>query len=425
MGLVMLVFVGTVILGVPVAFVLGMAGLAHFISIGNPAFFNVLINRIFSGIDNIGLIAIPFFILAGEVMNAGGVTKRLVDFVREMMGHVRGGLAYSTIVMAAVLSAMLGSANAVASILGSVMVPEMVEDGYPDDFSASLVASSAILGPVIPPSVTFIFFSVITGVSVGGLFLAGIIPGVLLALGFVGNIAYYSRFKKQLPKRDVKFSVVKFIKTFARAIPALSVPFILIGGILSGIFTPSESGAVAVAAAFFASLFYGSFAFSKLPGIFYRSARISAGIFIIIGFGNILGWSFAIDGIPELVSGWIMGITNNSYVIIFIMIIALIILDFMMEATAVILIFAPVLMPVAMGIGMDPVHFGVIFCITMTIALVTPPVGMTLFVTSNVTGVSLNRMSTSVLPFAAVAMIITTVLAYLPSLVMLIPRLFL
>ncbi|MCL2616316.1 MAG: TRAP transporter large permease, partial [Defluviitaleaceae bacterium] len=418
-----LVFAGTILLGFPIAFVLGLSGLDHFIAIGNPMFLDVMVNRIFSGIDNIGLMAIPFFILAGEFMNVGGVTKRIVDFVREIVGFVSGGLAYAVVIIGALLSSILGSTNAVASILGSALVPEMVDDGYPDDFSASLVASTSMLGTVLPPSVTMIFFSVITGVSVGGLFLAGIVPGILLACGFALNIGLYSKFKRKLPKNEsFKFNAIRFAKAFAYAIPALIVPVILIGGILSGVFTPSESGAVSVLAAFLASLFYRSFDFKKLPGMFVRSAKASAGIFIIIGFGNVIGWSFAIDGIPQMIAGAILSISDNPTIIILVMLFLLLVIGLFMESTAKTLLLAPVTMPIALGIGMDPVHFGVIFCIMMTLALITPPVGVTLFVTSNITGVSVNRMSVAMVPFAAMAMIITTILAFMPDLVLFIPR---
>ena len=423
MTLLVVVFAATVILGVPLCFVLGMAGLAHFFTIGNPVYFNVMIQRVFAGIDNIGLTCIPFFIVAGEIMNAGGVTKELVDFVREIIGFTRGGLAYAAVIMAAILSAILGSANAVASILGTVLVPEMIKDGYPDDFSASLVASGGILGPIIPPSVTFVFFSVITGVSVAGLFKAGIIPGICLALGFAVNIALYSRFKTKLPKSDMTFDLRRSARALVRAIPALLVPIIIVGGIMGGFFTPTESGAVSIVAAFLASVFYRSFDFRKLPGIFVRSAKASAGIFIIIGFGNIMGWSFAIGKIPQVISNAIMSVSNSPAVILLIMLALLTFIGCFMEATAAVLIFAPVMMPIAISIGMDALHFGVIFCIMMTIAFITPPVGVVLFVTSNITGVSLDRVSKAVIPFALTAILITTALAFLPNVVLFIPKL--
>jgi tripartite ATP-independent transporter DctM subunit len=399
-----------------------MTGVAHFISMGNYVYFNVMIQRVFAGIDNIGLTCIPFFILAGEVMNAGGVTKKLIDFVREIVGFARGGLAYAAVIIGAILSAILGSANAVASILGTVLVPEMIKDGYPDDFSASLVASAGILGPIIPPSVTFVFFSVITGVSVAGLFKGGIIPGICLGCGFAINIILYTNFKKRLPKSDMKFDLVRFAKALFQAIPALVIPTIIVGGIMGGLFTPTESGAVSVVAAFLASIFYGSFNFREIPRILIRSAKATAGIFIIIGFGNIMGWSFAIDKIPQLISNTIMSVSDSPTVIILIMLAILVFIGCFMEATAAILIFAPVMMPIAISIGMDPIHFGVIFCIMMTVALITPPVGMVLFVTSNITGVSLDRISKAVIPFAVMSILVTTVLAFMPDVVLYIPR---
>jgi tripartite ATP-independent transporter DctM subunit len=219
------------------------------------------------------------------------------------------------------------------------------------------------------------------------------------------------------------FDLRRSARALVRAIPALLVPTIIVGGIMGGFFTPTESGAVSIVAAFLASVFYRSFDFRKLPGIFVRSAKASAGIFIIIGFGNIMGWSFAIGKIPQVISNAIMSVSNSPAVILLIMLALLTFIGCFMEATAAVLIFAPVMMPIAISIGMDALHFGVIFCIMMTIAFITPPVGVVLFVTSNITGVSLDRVSKAVIPFALTAILITTALAFLPNVVLFIPKL--
>jgi tripartite ATP-independent transporter DctM subunit len=413
-------FILTLLLGVPMAVVLGVAGVVHIFEIGNPAFLNVITQRVFAGMDVVGLTCIPFFIVAGEVMNASGVTSKLLEFIRALIGHVKGGLAYATVIIAMILAAILGSANAVASILCAVLIPEMTKDRYPEEFSGALIASSGILGPIIPPSVTFVYFSVLSNVSVNALFMGGIIPGILLGVGFA-FIIFLSVRKFKLPKGD-PFDFNKLIKTFFSALPALIVPIIIVGGIMGGIFTPTESGAVSVLASIIAGLFYRKFKFSMLPAIFVRSAVATAGIFIIIGFGNVIGWSMAIDRIPQAIQAAILGFTNSKTIIILIMLGILILVGCIMEATAAILIFTPVMLPIATSIGMEPVHFGIIFCIMLTIALVTPPVGMTLFVTSNISGISLNKLSKAVVPFAIVAFVITFVLAFLPNVVLAIPK---
>ncbi|MDF2882143.1 MAG: putative transporter [Clostridiaceae bacterium] len=414
-------FIITLLAGVPIAAVLGIAGVVHIFEIGNPAFLNVITQRIFAGMDVVGLTCIPFFIVAGEVMNASGVTSKLLEFIRSFIGHVRGGLAYAAVIIAMILAAILGSANAVASILCAVLIPEMTRDRYPEEFSGALIASSGILGPIIPPSVTFVYFSVLSNVSVNALFMAGIIPGILLGAGFA-IVIYFSVKKFNLPKGD-PFDFHKFLKTFLSALPALIVPVIIVGGIMGGIFTPTESGAVSVLASIIAGIVYRKFKFSMLPSIFVRSAVATAGIFIIIGFGNVIGWSMAIDKIPQSIQAAILGFTDSKTLIILIMLGILIVVGCLMEATAAMLIFTPVMLPIATAIGMDSVHFGIIFCIMLTIALVTPPVGMTLFVTSNISGISLNKLSKAVVPFVLTAFAVTFALAFLPDVVMFIPRL--
>lgn len=421
MGIAIIAFILALLGGIPIAFVLGITGAIHISQMGNPAFFSVITQRIFSGMDIVGLTCIPFFIVAGEVMNASGVTTKLLDFTRSLIGHFRGSLAYATVFIAMILSAILGSANAVASILCAIMIPEMKKDNYPEEFSGALIASSGILGPVIPPSVTFVYFSVLSNVSVNALFMGGIIPGLLLAIGF-STVIFFAVKKFDLPVGEA-FNPKMLLKSFITALPALLVPFIIVGGIMLGVFTPTESGAVAVLAALLAGVFYKKFKLSMLPGIFIKSAITTGGIFLIIGFGNVIGWSMAMDQIPQAISAAILGFTTNKTLIILIMLGMLILIGCLMEAFSAMLLFTPVMLPIATAIGMDPIHFGIVFCIMLTIALVTPPVGMVLFVTSNISKISLHKLSRSVFPFVAVALVITLIIAFVPGLVMWIPHL--
>ena len=422
MTLVVAVFLITLILGVPICVVLGLAGLTHVASMGVDAYFNIITQKIFAGASVSSLTCIPFFIMAGELMNAMGVTQKLIDFVRSLVGHLRGCLAYVVVLVAMILSAILGSANAVAAILCAVVVPEMIRDGYRDDFSSALVCASGVLGPVIPPSVTFVYFSVLSGVSVTAMFAGGAIPGILIGLGYILVIRMQTK-RLNLPRSTERFDLKEFGKSFVKATPALLVPVILVGGITAGIFTPQESGAVAVVAAIVAGIIYRKFKLSMLPKVFMRSVPVTAGIFIIIGFGNIMGWSMAVDKIPDKISNAVLGFTQNGAVIILLMFAILIVVGCAMEATAAQLIFTPVLMPLAAAAGMDMVQFGVWFCIMITLGLVTPPVGMTLFVTSNITKVPLIRISKQLLPFIIVAFAVTLLMAYVPGIIMFLPNL--
>lgn len=422
MILVIAVFALTLVLGVPICVVLGLSGLAHLTAIGVDNYFNIVTQKLFSGMGVSSLTCIPFFIIAGELMNASGVTSRLIDFVRSLMGHFRGGLAYVVVIVAMVLSAILGSANAVAAILCAVIVPEMIRDGYRDDFSASLVCASGVMGPIIPPSVTFVYFSVLSGVSVNAMFMGGAIPGVMLGLGYIAVILIQTK-RLNLPKSVDHFDIKNALRTFVKSIPALAVPVLLVGGITSGIFTPAESGAVAVAAAILAGLIYGEFKLSMLPKVFIKAVPVTAGIFIIIGFGTIIGWTMAIDRIPEKLTNAILGFTQSNVIIILLMFTILLVAGCVMESTAVELIFTPVMMPLALAAGMDPVQFGVWFCMMSTLGLVTPPVGVTLFVTSNVTKIPLSRLSKQIVPFLAAAVMVIMLIAFVPDIVMFLPRL--
>ena len=422
--IVVLIFVVCLLIGVPIAFVLGLTGLAHVAYLGDPSYYGAIINRMFAGLNSTGLLAIPFFIIAGELMNEGGITKRLFALFRELVIQIRGGLAYAVVIVSAVLAAILGSANAVSSILCKVAIPEMKEDGYPEEFSGALIASSAVLGPIIPPSTTFVYYSVLTGVSVRALFLAGIVPGILLALGFISVIFIQGKIYHLYPAPTPKFNFSRLGKAFVAAIPALLIPIIMMGGILTGIFTPTESGVVAVVASIIVGLFYKTLDLKKLPGALVRAGMVSAALLIIIAFGNIMSWTLAIAGVKQVVMTTVLAITTNKYLILLICIALMIAVGCVMDATAAMLVFIPVLTPLADLIGMDPIHFGLVYCLLITVGLVTPPVGMTLFVTSNVSGISLSKICKAVLPFAAVAMLITIALAYLPQVVMWLPTVF-
>lgn len=422
--IVVLIFVVCLLIGVPIAFVLGLTGLAHVAYLGDPSYYGAIINRMFAGLNSTGLLAIPFFIIAGELMNEGGITKRLFALFRELVIQIRGGLAYAVVIVSAVLAAILGSANAVSSILCKVAIPEMKEDGYPEEFSGALIASSAVLGPIIPPSTTFVYYSVLTGVSVRALFLAGIVPGILLALGFISVIFIQGKIYHLYPAPTQKFNFSRLGKAFVAAIPALLIPIIMMGGILTGIFTPTESGVVAVVASIIVGLFYKTLDLKKLPGALVRAGMVSAALLIIIAFGNIMSWTLAIAGVKQVVMTTVLAITTNKYLILLICIALMIAVGCVMDATAAMLVFIPVLTPLADLIGMDPIHFGLVYCLLITVGLVTPPVGMTLFVTSNVSGISLSKICKAVLPFAAAAMLITIALAYLPQVVMWLPTVF-
>ena len=423
MGIGAIVFGIALLAGVPMAFVLGLAGITHLFAIGEPAYMSIITQRLFTGVNSFSLMCIPFFVLAGDLMNKGGVTKRLLNLARELVGWIPGGMAYCCVILAMVLSAILGSANAVAAILCAILITEMAKDGYDPEFTGSVIAASSVLGPIIPPSVTFIIYGVLTGVSVSKMFMAGIVPGILLGVGYATVIAVYTKkrgYRKSKDHFDAKACGIAFVK----AIPALLVPVVIIGGIMGGIFTPTESGAVAVVAAVVAAIIYRSFDIKSLPDVLLNTGMTTAAIMLIVAFGNIIGWSMSIDNIPNKITNAILSVTDNQQIVLLLIILCLFAIGCVMDAFAAMYVFTPVFYPLATAVGIDPIHFGIIFCLMLTIGLITPPVGMLLFVTSNISGVPLAKLSKTIWPFVLTAMVVVLLLAFVPDLVMFIPNLF-
>lgn len=415
-------FIVTLILGVPMAFVLGITAVTHIITMGDPRFLNIITQRMFTGVNSFSLMCIPFFVLAGELMNYSGFTAKIVAFVRECVGMFRGGLAYVAVIVAAFLSAILGSANAVAAILCTALVPELVKDKYDRDFSAALIAASGVLGPTIPPSMGFILMGVLTGASVNRLFISGVIPGIVIALSYM-LIIFMNATRRNYPKIKDKFDLKNFLKYFFIAFPSLLVPGVIVGGILFGVFTPTESGAVAVGIAFLGGIIYRNLKWSDLPKILLNTAIVTSAIMLIVSYGNIIGWTLAIDQIPKKLTESILGFTTNPNTVMLLILLLLTGIGCVMDGFAAMIIFAPVFAPLATSVGFDLVHFALIFSIMISIGLITPPVGMVLFVTSNITEVPLRKLNRTIVPFFIVALVVTFIMAFLPQLTLFLPNL--
>jgi len=417
-----IVFVVVMVIGLPIAFSLGLMGTIHMLSLDNSTYLLVIIQRLFDQVDMISLTCLPFFIMAGEIMNAGGVTKRLLNFVREIVGWLKGGMAYATVLIAAILSAILGSPNGVASMLCGVLVPELRKDNYPDEFTGSLVAASSILGPIIPPSTSFIMYCMMTNASIKAMFVGGILPGVLLVIVFFIVIAMLGR-KLALGRSFDKISLMRIGKAFIVALPALLVPLVIIGGVIGGFFTATEAGAVSCFCALLASAIYREINWKKIPEILLRSAVTGGGILMMIAFGGIIAWSMTRSGIPAQLINAIMSFTSSKALIIAMIIAILMIGGCLLDTGTMTMVFIPVMYPLALAIGMDPVHFGLVFSILTIIGYITPPVGVVLFVTSNASGIPFNKLCKTIWPFALGAFIVITILAYLPDVVLWLPRL--
>lgn len=416
----MLVFAVLLLLRVPIALVLGMTTVFYILFTGNAGIMSTIPQRLYSGMENYGLLAIPLFMLAGELMNSGGLTKRLIAFAQTIVGHFRGGLAYVNVLANMMLASIIGSASAQIAMMSRTIVPAMEKEGYSKPFSAATTGAAGLLGPIIPPSMLFIIYGVGSGVSIGAMFMAGIIPGILLALGFIILIAIVG-IKQKWPTHE-RSAVKEMAKSFIAVIPALSVPVIIIVGVVSGVFTPTESAAIACIVAVMVGFFlYREIKIKDFPQIFINTAKTTAVITLLIAMANIFGWMLTFEQIPQQIAAWMTSLTENPLLFLLIVNIFLLIVGMFMDGIAALVILIPIFAPLLSNYGIDPVHFGVIMCINLAAGLLTPPVGSGLFIAASVSNLSIGQITKAILPFLAVTYIVLLMLTYIPDLVLWIP----
>ncbi|MBP1779831.1 MAG: transporter permease [candidate division NC10 bacterium] len=370
----------------PVAIAMTGASVAYLLLRGDIPLV-VVAQRVTVGVDSFVLLAIPFFFLAGELMNRGGITQRLVNLAQALVGGIRGGLGHVTVVTNMIMAGMSGSAVADATGTGTVLIPAMERAGYPKTFSAALVGAASTIGPVIPPSIPFVIYGGITGVSVGRLFLGGVVPGVLM--GIVLMAAVYLVAKRRGYRAEGWPTLSDAMTSIWRAIPVMLFPFIILGGIFSGIVTPTEAAVVAVVYAVLLSmLFYRELSPADLFRILAAVAGNTAKITFIIASAGLYGWLLAREGVPQKLTELFLSVSSEPWAILLMVNVLLLILGCLMETTALLVILTPVLMDLISKVGIDPVHFGVVLTLNLMIGLLTPPVGMTLYVMVSLTGVS-------------------------------------
>ena len=416
-----LVFLVTMTLGFPVAFCLGLTSLAALLLGDVPLL--LIAQRMFTGIDSFPLMAVPFFVLAGELMNRGGTTKRLIDFANVLVGRVPGGLAHTNILASMFFGGISGSAVADAAAMGTVLVPGMIRKGFPPGFSAAVTAASSTMGPIIPPSIFMVLMGVTTGLSIGGLFAAGIVPGLLLGLSMMA-LSYIIAVRHNFPREAMPLSFGLIFKEFLHAGPALLAPIIILGGILGGIFTPTESAAVAVLYAFILGKYiYRELNFRDLAAIFVESGTTTAVLLLIIGMANIFAWVLTSEQIPTRIASAMTAMTSNPYIILMIINLFLIFIGMFLEGGAAIIILAPTLLGVTNALGIEPLHFGLIMVLNIVVGLLTPPLGVCLFVVCGVTNIKLGELIRAVIPFLAVEVAVLLLVTYCPDLILFIPRL--
>lgn len=415
------VFVILLILGIPISLVLGITTVVYFLINGQALLLESTPLRMFSGLENFGLLAIPLFMLMGEIMNEGGITTRLVNFAKLILGHFRGGLAYVTVVANMFLASILGSANAQAAMMSKVMVPQMEKEGYKREFAGAITLASSIIAPIIPPSMIFIIYGTLSSTSIGAMFMAGILPGVLYGFAFMGMIAYMG-YKHNFPKSE-RSSFKEIFQGILKTLPALLIPLIVVVGILRGIFTATESAAVACFLAIIIGLFvYRELDIKKFPKMLVNTVTNTATVTFLIIMANIFGWMIAFEQIPQLMADLILSFTESPWVFLLLVNVLLLIVGMLIDGIAALVILVPVLMPLVHALEIDPIHFGVIICINLTLGLLTPPVGTGLFIVSSMADIKFERLVKAVFPFIIVSVVVLFIITYIPDLVLFIPR---
>jgi tripartite ATP-independent transporter DctM subunit len=411
-----------ILLGLPIAVCMGFTAVIFFVVLGQADVLLMLPARMYSGTTSFTLLAIPFFILAGNLMNTGGMTQRLVHFAQCLVGHIRGGLGHVTVVTNMIMAGMSGSAVADATGTGVVLIPAMEKAGYPRAFSAALVGAASTIGPIIPPSIPFVIFGSITGTSVGRLFLGGFLPGVLMGLFLMITVAILS--KRRGYRREQRATRRELLIAALQATPAWGAPIIIIGGILAGVFTPTEA---AVAASLYAlivgMLVYGEIKLADLPRILWETIQNTIQVMFIIAAAGIFGFLLIRQQVPMTLVEGLMSLTTTPWVVLLVINVILLILGCFMEAIAIMLLTIPIFMPLIARVGVDPVHFGVLLTLNLMIGLLTPPVGMCLYAVSAISKVPLWPLAKELWPYIVALTVCLGLVTYVPGLVLWIPNL--
>lgn len=413
-----IIFLVLLLIGVPIAFSLGLSSLFYLFTNNIPL--TVISQKFYSGMDSFTLLCIPGFMLAGALMNGGGITRRILNFCNSFLGHFRGSLALVNIVASMVFAGISGTAIADVCSLGSMLIPAMVDDGYDDDFSVAVTAASSVVGPIIPPSVPMVLAGSCVSISVGKMFQAGIIPGILLGMALCIP-TYIISVKRNYPRHDRAGWKVR-LETTKDAIWAMLMPVILLGGILSGVFTPTEASIVTCVYALVVGVFvYKEIQITDVPRIVWENIRACASIIVLIGLANVFAYILTAERIPQMVANSILSITDNRIVVILLINVVLLFVGMFMESLAAILITFPVLLPVATAVGMEPVHFALMAILNLMLGLTTPPVGMCVCTGAQIGKISAFKAFKATIPFLATSLIVLMLVSFIPQLTLWIP----
>lgn len=410
-------------LGMPVAFVLGLDSVVFIYM--NKLPLALVPQRMFAFLDSFVMIAVPCYMLTGALMTYGGLTKRLVKFLLVLVGHIRGGLAIVNVLASMIFAGIQGSATADTAAIGGILIPIMKKAGYSSEVSAAVTASSSTIGPIIPPSILLVIYAVNANTSVGALFLGGVVPGILAGLALISIIVFIGK-RQNWEKNPVRAPFGELLACTKDALLALIAPLIIIGGILTGIATPTETAVIAVFYSFMCAAFvFKEINLSDLPKILLETAILSGGIMIIVGMSGIFSWVLTYLRIPHTVSEAMLGITDNPILILLMINIILLFAGTFLESVSSIVIFTPIFLPIAIKIGMDPVHFGVMMVFNLVIGLVTPPVGTCLYLASGIAKVKFEQVVRAIFPYLLALIFVLLLITFCPPLVTTLPRILL
>ena len=411
------VFTSLLFLGLPIALVLAMVALTYIYASGNPVLYLSFPQQFFAGLENYGLLAIPLFLAVGELMNEGGITRRLVALASVFVGHLRGGLAYINILANMFLASIMGSANAQVAVMAQVMVPEMEKQGYSRGFATATTCAGALLAPVIPPSMLFVIFGVLAQISIGDMFIAGIVPGLLMAFAFICVIALLG-YRYKYPPGE-RLSRQQKLRNIGAAIPSLLVPIVMIGGILGGITTPTEAAAVgALTAVLVGIVAHNEIRFARIGDMLLRVAVNSAVVLALVAAAGVFGWVIVFEKIPQQLAVLLQQITTDPFTFMLLVTALLLAVGTVIDGIAALILLVPILLPVATQVyGINPYHFGVVICINLTLGLLTPPVGPALYVAARVTGATPAEILRPLMPFLVATLLILILLCWQPYLV--------
>lgn len=421
-GFLILVFVGLMVIGVPVAVALGGASLL-LVMVEDAQPHLVVVHRMVAGVDSFPLLAIPFFIMAGSLMNSGGITERIYDFALALVGWLKGGLGHVNVVGSVIFAGMSGTAVADAGGLGNIEIKAMRDHGYDVDFAVGITGASSTIGPIIPPSLPMVIYGVMANASIGQLFAAGLIPGLVMAASMMVMVAWYAHVRGF--HRDATFALDRLWYTFRRAFLPLMTPVLLIGGMTTGVFTPTEAAIAATAYALILGMFvYRTLSWRGLIKVSMETTETTAIILLIVAGASIFGYLITITKVTDNVAELVLSITTQPWAILLLVNIFLLVVGCFMETIAAITILVPVLLPLMERIGVDPVHFGVIMVLNLMIGLLTPPVGMVLYILARVANISFERTTRACAPFLIPLVVTLGLVTYWPDMVLWLPTMF-